>query len=341
MVSRASWPLMIVQLLLLVVGGSAAWAANLQSPRWKVQVLIYDRIDFTFTDSKGVAHRITASMTEEERSRAANAAKKFLETDVPALTSGNMRPLGAIRFVPHPLTKLGPGYGTCEYPFWPDPVVTAPDRDTVNFDSTIVLFQESAFDWATGKPMFIGCWGGLTWPTGTATTYASFIFRILPSTNVFKHEWGHSILFYYDSAGTAPKPTIDNHNGTYVQCGTGIPYLYIEDSTVPYSYYHNLIGYTHDYYSGTIATADQPNRCLGITPAAWASGGPVTRPIKNPGDLNGDKSVDTRDLELVMKRLNQPVAGPSDPMDLDYDGKITVLDARILVTLCARQYCAQ
>lgn len=44
---------------------------------------------------------------------------------------------------------------------------------------------------------------------------------------------------------------------------------------------------------------------------------------------------------VSIKRLNQPLAGPSDPMDLDYDGKITVLDSRILVTFCTKQYCAQ
>ena len=131
------------------------------------------------------------------------------------------------------------------------------------------------------------------------------IFRIFSSDqrNVFKHEWGHSILFYYDAAGTAPKPTVDNHiNDTtnrYVHCGSGAPYILLDDSdSVPItnSIYNDRSGFTHDYYSGTTATPDHPDRCLGVTPAAWASGWPVTRPIPHPGDLNGDGSVNVDDL---------------------------------------------
>jgi hypothetical protein len=47
---------------------------------------------------------------------------------------------------------------------------------------------------------------------------------------------------------------------------------------IPNSIYNNESGFTHDYYSGTTATPDQPTRCLGITAAAWASGGPVSGP---------------------------------------------------------------
>ena len=339
-------PLFANRILALLAIGVIAEAASLQSPRWKVQVLIYPDIDFQFVDNSGVTHRITASMTQAEKDLSVQAARTFFYVDVPILDSGNMRPLATVQIVTHPLKQLGVVNGSCEYPFWPDPASTAPDRDTVNFDSTFVVFQESAFDHTTGRNMYIGCWGGLTWPTDTNTTYASSIFRIFSSTErgVFKHEWGHSITFYYDAAGKAPKPAIDNHNSTYVHCGTGVPYIYVEDSDtapIPNSIYNDWSGYTHDYYSGTIATPDQPSRCLGITPAAWASGGPVTHPIAHPGDLNADGSVNVLDLQLLMKRLNQPAAGPSDPMDLDYDGKITVLDSRILVTFCTKQYCAQ
>jgi hypothetical protein len=47
---------------------------------------------------------------------------------------------------------------------------------------------------------------------------------------------------------------------------------------VPNSIYNDQSGFTHDYYSGTTALATAPSQCLGITPAAWAAGGPVTRP---------------------------------------------------------------
>jgi Dockerin type I domain len=333
--------------LLLALGFTVHGQSVLKNPRWKVQVLIYDHIDFQFTDSSGHPHWVTTSMTQQEKDLAVSAATKFLGTDVPALDSGNMIPLASITVVPHPLTRLAQVCGG-DYGYWPDPTVTAADRNPAVFDSAIVIFQEHAFDSITGQWVYLGCSGGLTWPMGTSQAYASFIFRIFSSDqrNVFKHEWGHSILFYYDAAGAAPKPAVDNHiNDTttrYVHCGTAAPYILVDDSDsypIPNSIYNDQSGFTHDYYSGITATPDQPNRCLGITPAAWVSGGPVIRPIANPGDLNGDHKVDINDLGLLMQRLNQ-AAGPNDPRDLDYDGQITVLDARILVTLCTNPHCA-
>ncbi len=332
---------------LLALGLTAHAQSLLKNPRWKVQVLIYDRVDFTFTDPQGQPHHVTTSMTQAEKDLAVQASKKFLEVDVPALDSGNMIPLGTIRFASHPLTRLA-YLGGCDYGYWPDPGVTAPDRDPSSFDSAIVIFQESGIDWNSGQHVYLGCWGGLTWPMGTGQTYASFIFRMFSSDqrNVFKHEWGHSILFYYNDAGTAPKPAVDNHisAGRYVHCGTGTPYILMDDSDsmpVPNSIYHNQVGFTHDYYSGTTAAADEPDRCLGITPAAWATGGPVTHPILHPGDLDGNGQVNVSDLILLMRGMNKSPAGPNDPRDLDYDGQISVLDGRILVTLCTKPYCAQ
>ena len=99
--------------------------------------------------------------------------------------------------------------------------------------------------------------------------------------NIFKHEWGHCILFYFDAVGTTPKPTVSNHAEAtdYVNCQTGQFYVWQDEtlaSPIPNSIYNNESGFTHDYYSGTTATADQPSRCLGITPEAWALGGPVS-----------------------------------------------------------------
>ena len=121
--------------LFLAVSLAVSGQTLLSNPRWKIQVLIYDRIDFQFTDASGRAHHVTTSMTQEEKNVALAAAKKFLETDVPALTSGNMVPLGTIKFVPHPLTTLARVCGD-DYGFWPDPAATAPDRDPASFDSS-------------------------------------------------------------------------------------------------------------------------------------------------------------------------------------------------------------
>jgi streptogramin lyase len=57
------------------------------------------------------------------------------------------------------------------------------------------------------------------------------------------------------------------------------------------------------------------------------------------GDINGDGSVDSNDVQAIMAALNQ-AAGPQDPRDIDGDGKITILDARKVTLLCSRPQCA-
>ena len=52
-----------------------------------------------------------------------------------------------------------------------------------------------------------------------------------------------------------------------------------------------------------------------------------------PGELDGDGEIDRDDLDVILAARNAAAWGPEDPRDLDGDGMITVLDARILVTL--------
>jgi hypothetical protein len=66
----------------------------------------------------------------------------------------------------------------------------------------------------------------------------------------------------------------------------------------------------------------------------------VTVPKSIPGDLNGDGQVDKSDLNIIMAALNTTANGPSDARDLNHDGVINALDARILVTLCTHAGCA-
>ena len=296
-------------------------ATDVENPRWKILVLIYSTTDFTYTDGSGSQHRVVASMTQEEKDRAANAATRFFEVDVPALTSGNMRPILTIRYPDRALTELEPFCG-----YWPSRASTAPELDPA-LDSVVVIWDSSGTDVNTGQPSNLQNCGGLTVPNGTGQTYATFQVDSVSSNqrNVFKHEWGHSILYYFDAAGTAPKPTVNNHiNDTdtqYVHCPTGEPYILVDetdDNPIPNSIYNNDVGFTHDYYSGTTATPDQPTRCLGITPDAWASGGPVTKPpyrvylpyiLRNTGSVgvklyvtngaNGVSVVDTSSNTIV------------------------------------------
>jgi hypothetical protein len=74
----------------------------------------------------------------------------------------------------------------------------------------------------------------------------------------------------------------------YVNCFTGDPYILVDETDlnpIPNSIYNNYSGFTHDYYSGQTATADEPTRCLGINANAWASGGPVSGPLTNESEV--------------------------------------------------------
>ncbi|MCZ7639059.1 MAG: glycosyl hydrolase [Verrucomicrobia bacterium] len=248
-------------------------------PRWKVLVLIYSQTDFAFTNENGAVH-LVAQMTPEERERAVRQAQRFFDDDVPALTGGLQRPVTTIRFPLRPLTRLEEGHG-----YWPGWDIVAPDVEP-RFDSIVVLWKGTGTNVLNGQPLTVADAGGLALPRGTEPTYCAVPVEYLSAEhrNVFKHEWGHSLLFYFEAAGTAPKPAVDNHiNDTdtrYVHWPTGESYV-LEDETdarpIPNSIYHNASGFTRDYYRGETATPDQPRRRLGLTPQAWAAGGPVTK----------------------------------------------------------------
>jgi hypothetical protein len=226
-------------------------------------------------------------MTQAERDKITATLRRFVEQDVPALSSCNMWPALTIRDVPHPLSALSAQ--ACN-DYAPAPFDTAADRDPA-FDSVIAIWDGSGTDAESGQSLSIQtcAW---TWGMGMGQTYSAIHvdFLSLYERNVLKHEWGHSIIFYYDAAGTAPAPAVNNHidNSThrYVNCVTGQPYTLQDESDmspIPNSIYNDYSGFSHDYYSGQTATLEQPNRCLGITPAAWASGGPVSRPVTAAG----------------------------------------------------------
>ena len=59
-----------------------------------------------------------------------------------------------------------------------------------------------------------------------------------------------------------------------------------------------------------------------------------------PGDLDGDNDVDKDDLNILRASFGQPASNSDDPLDLDGDGRITVLDFRRIVSLCTRTQCS-
>ena len=267
--------------------GSSLWEIEAYGPEvpdpavahWQILVLIYDGTDITYTDQTGTRH-VVGRVGPQQLAEAATAATRFVNEDIPALTSGHMIPRLTIRY-PGTLTRLSAiGEG-----FWPSPWDV--ERDPA-FDAVIVIWQANVVDQATGQALWIGTAAGLTPAMGTGQTYFAMIVDAANTyghRNVFKHEWGHSITEYFEAAGTAPKPKVENHTevGTYVHCGTGRGYVWQDETDanpIPNSIYHNTSGFTHDYYSGTTALATAPNACLGVTAAAWAAGGPVTKPSR-------------------------------------------------------------
>ncbi len=73
-------------------------------------------------------------------------------------------------------------------------------------------------------------------------------------------------------------------------------------------------------------------------PATGDIPGPEVMP--RPGDVDLDGDVDMDDLSLILAARNTLASGPNDPRDLNRDGEIDALDARILTTLCTRPRCA-
>ena len=286
------------------VAGGTAWFDDIRiteltaegpHPAWKVLVLIYGATDFTYSDASGT-HRLIGHVPAAQVDEAAEAAARFVRTDIPALASRLMVPELTIRR-PGTLSRLslfGNGW-------WPSPADTAAARDPA-YDSVIVIWQPTVTDQLTGQLRWIGNAAGLTPPMGTDQTYTTLIIEAATRyghRNVFKHEWGHSILWYFDAAGTAPRPTVQNHTdgSTYVNCETGQYYVWLDETDanpIQNSIYNNASGFTHDYYSGTTALASDPLRCLGVTGEAWATGGPVTRPGEPDVLTPGDRILDLR-----------------------------------------------
>jgi uncharacterized protein len=59
-----------------------------------------------------------------------------------------------------------------------------------------------------------------------------------------------------------------------------------------------------------------------------------------PGDADDDGDIDRDDVALITAARNQPAAGPNDPRDVNRDGVINVVDARLAATRCTRPRCA-
>jgi hypothetical protein len=296
-------------------------------------VLVYESVDFSYTDPLGQDRHFITQMTAIERQRVAGAAQRFVEDDIGPLTGGVMVPEWEIRFPERSLTLEAAG--NCVWApggqgYWPGPDSTSSERDP-SFDAVFVVWKDWGEDLETGETYYIGCFGGLAWHMGTGQTYTTAKLQNVSNTseNVFKHEFGHSILFYYAAAGLSPVPAVDNHvdvfDPQYVHCvPTPADAYAFEDGrlvehpdTVPNSAYHNDSGFTHDYYSGTAALRTDPGRCLGIRPSDWARGGPVTRPSR-PANDDFEGALGLAGFSGSASATNVGASGqPADPFPLD------------------------
>lgn len=90
-----------------------------------------------------------------------------------------------------------------------------------------------------------------------------------------------------------------------------------------------------------VVTAVGPGRAsISVSGPATPFAIPVFVPNNIRGDLNGDGRVDTDDINILREALNTPSLGPFDARDLNGDGIINALDARLLVSLCTKPGCA-
>lgn len=259
--------------------------ADAPHPRWKILVLIYPHTDVTLTDAQGLRRRLIGTTSQVELDKTAEQARVFVEKDIPALSSGNMLPTMTLRYAREPLKSLSPVLGG----WWPAQGDVMNELDP-EFDSVIVIWEPRVRDASTGESLWIGAAAGLTPDRGLSQTYVTMSVEYAGANghrNVYKHEWGHSILSYFQALGVTPQPTVTNHasESQYVNCKGGPQYVWqdeTDDAPIPNSIYSNTAGFTHDYYSGTVARAEEPRTCLGIGAQAWAWGGPVTNSGSQP-----------------------------------------------------------
>ncbi len=127
--------------------------------------------------------------------------------------------------------------------------------------------------------------------------------------------------------------------------GVGNYTVYVSTNNGPFAPFLKNTGFTSGTFTGgvfgnTYAFASIARDRVGNVEDWSGSAQTVTTLVRLTGDIDGDGDVDREDLKLITGALNSQSARPTDPRDLDHDGKITALDARMLVVLCTRPRCA-
>lgn len=111
--------------------------------------------------------------------------------------------------------------------------------------------------------------------------------------------------------------------------------LWLHDATVTSAGFRGWEACTtYNFY--TVATDNAGNT------ETVPSGPDLSTKVLPSGDIDGDGDVDNNDLNILLQDRNKTVANSACGIkcDLDCDGKITVLDGRVLATVCTRPKCA-
>jgi hypothetical protein len=160
---------------------------------WKTLVIIFRRLNFSWTDGKGQARTISSTVTEEDE-RKIRASIAAFGDHVFRLSSGMLRIDAEFAVVDEPLTKLT-AQGAA---FWPAPWNMRETTDRLmagrTFDSVFVYvkFKEGSGP-AVPAPHMGGTFGGDVGPHGAGWTDVPWHASFPTDGEMELHEWLHQI----------------------------------------------------------------------------------------------------------------------------------------------------
>lgn len=265
-----------------------------KSPSWKILFLIVQKLDYTYTEipSNTVRH-VVGDMSSADQAIANDQFIKFATVALPALSSGMQTPTYEIRKIPvlqHTWTTSENNAANNNNLFPRQNFLGA--NDDANFDAIILVYPKTGVDQNNNNQIITYCKLGQTPNNRKGRTYATFPTNYLSvsNVNVFTHEFGHSITFYYyavsprclgDNTNASNVHTFNHTGGNgetrYVSFQTKEKYVLTDDDKVLNSLYNYNNGFSHDYYSGFTADPAYPSVAIGVGQKQWNLGGPVSK----------------------------------------------------------------
>lgn len=244
--------------------------------RWTIQALVYQQTNALVTNESGSTARAVCALDDDRLEEIVRRLERFVEEELPALTAGALSPELRVDVVRSDLSTLSTSSHGGWWPALKDTVEARSDE----VDSVIVVWPARPPDLVLGE--LAPTWG-LTQPTANRQTYATVTAERLletPFNDVLMHEFGHSVLYYFDALGrTGGLGTNDLQIAEYFDMESGMRFdekpTWHSDME-PDPTYELDHGFTHAYMSGSLALSSNPTQRLGISSACWRLGGPVT-----------------------------------------------------------------